>query len=659
VPFCQNVLGENGSELAYHRSVSRNYLKATILVIGCFTSACQRKSAQRTAVFSVGSAVASQATSALAAAASSPPKISEALLQASCALEASQAKGQDPSSANVQSGSTVAFAAIGANEVVLVADEDARQLRAIDLGQAKEVDKLDLGSPPAQILPLHDGRIAIALPQENLVAVAAASDKGLRLLCTRAVAEEPVALAAANDGSVVVTSRWGQRLTVLDASFASQREVALPRDPYAVSVNRKGMATVSHAFGGRVSVVDIRTGKVRPLRMVEQQTVTLSVDDEPALVERIGTQAYAAVAIDDGSVAIPFTAVDPGDKRFIESTAYYGGRLEIPIMSQGIALFARGDASPKISLVTRACLLPRAAAWDSAEKTLLVACRGADNRVIGYRLEKDGNWNATIERRVANGVSGIAVKPGTRQAVAWSQFDAAIDVVPLDDASAARGIQLDKRYQVAPEVALGRRLFHSTGARRISADGRACASCHPDGRDDGLTWITSEGPRQTPMLLQRLDNTAPYGWTGSKGDLDGYVARTIRRLGGSGLSAPERGALIAYIRSLKPPSLREKQRTPLETRGQELFAAAETKCATCHVGDDLADGIRHDVGSGDSVKDFDTPSLRFVAQSAPYFHDGRYDSIEDMLRDDRHKMGNVTQLGDEDVKALAAYLRTL
>ena len=42
------------------------------------------------------------------------------------------------------------------------------------------------------------------------------------------------------------------------------------------------------------------------------------------------------------------------------------------------------------------------------------------------------------------------------------------------------------------------------GDRRISADGRVCASCHPDGREDGVAWVTPEGPRQTPMLAGRL-----------------------------------------------------------------------------------------------------------------------------------------------------------
>jgi hypothetical protein len=52
--------------------------------------------------------------------------------------------------------------------------------------------------------------------------------------------------------------------------------------------------------------------------------------------------------------------------------------------------------------------------------------------------------------------------------------------------------------------------------------------------------------------------------------------------------------------------------------------------APCHVpGSDGAftDKMRHDVGSQsltDVSKELDTPSLRFVGGTAPYFHDGHY-----------------------------------
>jgi len=55
----------------------------------------------------------------------------------------------------------------------------------------------------------------------------------------------------------------------------------------------------------------------------------------------------------------------------------------------------------------------------------------------------------------------------------------------------------------------------------------------------------------------------------------------------------------------------------------------------------------------------DTPSLRFVRGTAPYFHDGRYATLEMLLVDPKSPMGHSWSLPENDRAALAAYLRTL
>ena len=59
------------------------------------------------------------------------------------------------------------------------------------------------------------------------------------------------------------------------------------------------------------------------------------------------------------------------------------------------------------------------------------------------------------------------------------------------------------------------------GDERISHDGRACASCHPDGRDDSITWATPNGPRRSIMLSGRIADTAPFSWSGTEQTLKG------------------------------------------------------------------------------------------------------------------------------------------
>ena len=71
----------------------------------------------------------------------------------------------------------------------------------------------------------------------------------------------------------------------------------------------------------------------------------------------------------------------------------------------------------------------------------------------------------------------------------------------------------------------------------------------------------------------------------------------------------------------------------LAKQGRALFHAEETGCAKCHVNGGT-DAKTYDLGTksaGDKDDKFDTPSLRFVGGTAPYFHDGRYDTLLDLL----------------------------
>ncbi|MBN4059052.1 c-type cytochrome [Endomicrobium sp. AH-315-J14] len=104
-------------------------------------------------------------------------------------------------------------------------------------------------------------------------------------------------------------------------------------------------------------------------------------------------------------------------------------------------------------------------------------------------------------------------------------------------------------------------------------------------------------------------------------------------------------------------------RSRLIERGAELFASEATGCSSCHFNDgSTTDGILHDVGSmvkRDEAADFDTPSLRHIAGTAPYFHDGRYPTLLAMLRDPKSQMGDTSQLSNDDILALETYLRSL
>jgi cytochrome c peroxidase len=270
---------------------------------------------------------------------------------------------------------------------------------------------------------------------------------------------------------------------------------------------------------------------------------------------------------------------------------------------------------------------------------------------------------------------GIAYDPKGKQAIVWSQFDHAVSFIALPTGSVEDRIVAERDRVVrlniarpasleAPgELEVGRALFHSTGNAHLSREGLACASCHPDGRDDGLTWATSDGPRQTLMLADRLEGTAPYAWSGTSARVNEHLEHTLQRLGGSGLPPRELEAIADYCTSMK---MFVGTRAPqaLVARGKEIFASRAAGCASCHSPQDGAftDHKKHDIGSRtltDGEASFDTPSLRFVSGTAPYFHDGRYASLRELLVATDGMMGKTSQLSPQDLDALEAYLKTL
>jgi len=101
----------------------------------------------------------------------------------------------------------------------------------------------------------------------------------------------------------------------------------------------------------------------------------------------------------------------------------------------------------------------------------------------------------------------------------------------------------------------------------------------------------------------------------------------------------------------------------LVTQGRRLYESDAVGCASCHGEDGIVpDTFTHNVQSwaqGDRRGVFDTPSLRFLGSTAPYFHDGRYRSLTALLSSTRKTMGHAAQLTDHERGALEAYLRTL
>ncbi|GJD53688.1 Cytochrome c551 peroxidase [Methylobacterium crusticola] len=249
-------------------------------------------------------------------------------------------------------------------------------------------------------------------------------------------------------------------------------------------------------------------------------------------------------------------------------------------------------------------------------------------------------------------------------------------------------------------LALGERLFTDT---RLSADGsRSCATCH-DPRTNG-----ADARRRSPAL----DGTAsPFNtisvfnaalsyrlsWEGQFRTLEEQAASSIesrtalgarigdvvdrlradaalsRQFRGAFGRDPDRaalvGALATYERSLLTPDGRFDRwlrgdagaLTAEERQGYRDFKALG--CVSCHQGANVGSNLlqRHGIFhplAAEKPEVLRVPSLRNVAATPPYFHDGSAPTLREAVRRMGAAQLNQT-LGDEQIDRLVAFLGTL
>ena len=268
-------------------------------------------------------------------------------------------------------------------------------------------------------------------------------------------------------------------------------------------------------------------------------------------------------------------------------------------------------------------------------------------------------------------------------------------------------------------VALGERLFHEV--RLSGRNTIACATCHrleqggADGQRHAMAATGTPLPRNTPTIFNVAFNAA-YNWDGGVRTLEAHAERVLlspalmhttwpallaklrtipdyqrafTALYPGGLtSAHVLDALATYERSLVTPNARFDQYlrnhpealSPVERRGYAIFKAYG--CVACHQGVNVGGNmfqkfgifqeasVPHDpsrpVDLGrflltQVLRDrevFRVPSLRNVALTAPYFHDGRAPTLEAAVTImARVQLGRT--LSPEETHAIVQFLHTL
>lgn len=241
-------------------------------------------------------------------------------------------------------------------------------------------------------------------------------------------------------------------------------------------------------------------------------------------------------------------------------------------------------------------------------------------------------------------------------------LEKAFDVVNPDGSIRtlqAKNARLVNTATLDPQVDAGRRLFFAANNPLMATVGAgvSCGTCHFDGRTDGITWTFERGPRATPNLAVNLADTLPVGWAGNVPTVADEGFRTSQKLmGGNGLTLAHAGQLEKFLNSTREIDTPNKgKQSDAIIRGQALFA--NVGCGSCHSGASHTDGKVYNMLGLDVVN---TPALKSVAATAPFFHDGSAPDLETVIdRAARGEMGAAFTISNAERADLVEYLKSL
>jgi cytochrome c553 len=487
---------------------------------------------------------------------------------------------------------------------------------------------------------------------------------------------EPYGLALSPDGrTLLVTTVAGRSLQAFDTASHEERwSLEVGPEPRAVAISGDGRrAIVSFLGTSAAAKIDLSGEDPRMRFEAIADTHTPTERNNPmigarnAVPERYARNAFAATFVGDTAVIAYQQSTPLAATGRVESRGTYGGSAEgNPPILHRLAFVA--DGWNQVGRAHVRAQMPRAMAYDARSDALFIADL-ANDEIIALEQASQPDTRMGFRRLVRKGSdrcgpSGIAIADGGDLLVrcAFSRNVARMSRPESPSQASTAPIAWSTSIgtsHLSAAAQRGRALFHQGNDARLSqSGGMSCGNCHPEGRNDGLSWRIEGKELQTPLLSGRMVGTHPFKWDGQDRDLQTSLLHTVRRLGGTGISVSDARDLKAYLESM--PKLRAPERDQVAVhRGKKLFESKELGCRSCHSGPNYSDGKSYDFS--DDLDKVNTPSLHGLAASAPYYHDGSAASLRDLVLENGsvHGMGHLSELEPREVDDLVAFLETL
>ncbi len=606
-------------------------------------------------------------------------------------------------------GSVRATAGDYRSPISLVADHD-KQTLYIAQATASRVAVFDVRSEQVSAeICLAEHPVGLALsPDSSLLYATSAVPEGTvqvvdlesqTVIDSITVGHTPVAVVPCPQGRMLyVCNQFSNNVSIVNlASGGQAATIAVPREPVAAALTADGRflfvanhlpAGPAHTdyTAGVVSVIDTDSQElIKSIELPDGSTnledITISPDGRYAYVTHLlGRYKFPVTYLERGWVNTnALTIIDVPEKKYVNTvllddlTRGAANPCAVTCTADGTSLVISHAGTHELSVIDRAALharlLPARSARDFVSTcTSTSGRRFTDASYTASDIPNDLTFMGGIRRRVklaGNSPRGLTAVGSTVYAAEY--FSDSIGIADIDSSAdgQARSVALGESVPMTT-IRRGDMLFHD--ASHSFQNWHSCASCHSGGaRACALNWdLLNDGmlnAKNTKSLLL-THQTPPAMATGVRANAEEAVRSGIYYIQFAAPRQPMREAMNAYLKSLEPvpsPYLVTGRMGDAAARGAQLFQTAG--CAQCHTGPLLTDGLRHRVGTETEEEPrgrFDTPTLIEVWRTAPYLHDGRAESIRDVLTtcnpNDKH--GRVSPLSEDELADLIEYVLT-
>ena len=522
----------------------------------------------------------------------------------------------------------------------------------------------------------------------------------LEILAEIPVGKDPRTLAFTPDSkNIVVANQGSGTISIIDTqNTTSKAEYLIGPRPYGV-VADSDRAYVTESVNGQVVTIDLESGTVEKRIPVDPSPTGIAINSaahqlfvthlfDGALTVINTSKSEVGTKVTSGTDAniSQFVAISPdGYKAYlpqtrsnVTNTARLFDTTVFPIVNVFDARSLKLLVPDRITLDTadEPVNMPFGAALSPEGERIYISNAGSND--ISVIDLKDNKGLAHIS--VGSNPRGIAVTPNGSHIFVNNVLDGTVSVIDAQSLEVVRTLKVTE-ISLATHILEGKKIFNSASSPVLTTDDWiSCATCHFDGSMDKRTWLGfPDGPRNTSSLMG-VGETLPLHWSGDFDELQD-VEITIREIQfGNGLIKGEAhdslGAkhagiskeldyLASYMASLKVPPSPFIINKELRAEGKALYE--NLRCGTCHIPPLYIDGKSHDVGTGNAKEEknphgtgtnFDTPTLRGVWNTAPYFHDGSAKTLKEVLQSGTtHDI--TDRLTDNELETLIRFLKGL